>query len=365
MNSKKWAQSKIPLLLAVFIVALIIAVIQSFRLPSEKRQVTVGMVLISSIADKGWNESHYRSLSQVCQERGCKLILREYVPEKESELGTAVEELIQDGAQAVFLTSFGYGAYVDRLAEKHPGVAFFGISGKGNARNRTYYFSRLYQARYLAGIVAGAVSRTGVLGYVAAMPNAQVNRGINAYAMGMRLANPQAKLIVHFTGSWDDEKKERESVALMAAEGADVITYHTDKPYAIREAEARGLFSTGYENQYEVYSECFLTAALYDWHVVYDKVLGDYLSGKVNMAQGYWLDLGERGVRLGELSPLVPAETKVLVNEESQRILQQGVFAGVIYDNKGRLRCGEGERISDGELFNGMDWFVEGVEIHD
>ncbi len=85
----------------------------------------------------------------------------------------------------------------------------------------------------------------------------------------------------------------------------------------------------------------------------------------MNMSQGYWLDMGEKGARLGELSPLVPEETKRLVDAEYQRIKQEGVFAGVIYDNKGRLRCDAGERISDRQLFNGMDWFAEGVEVHD
>ncbi len=236
MNRKKWKQNSLPLLLVAFTVMAIIGVIQSFRLPSEERQVTVGVVLASSQADKGWNESHYSSLLHVCQEHGCKLIVREYVPEKESEVHTAVAELIEDGAKAVFLTSFGYGAYVDGLADRYPGTAFFSISGRRNARNSTYYFSRLYQARYLAGIVAGAASRSGILGYVAGMPNAQIYRSINAYALGMRRANPQARLLVRFTGSWDDEQKERECVARMAAAGADVISNHTDKPYAIREA---------------------------------------------------------------------------------------------------------------------------------
>lgn len=253
LNRKAWKKNSIPLLLVMFTVMVIIGIIQSFRLPSEERQITVGVVLVSSLADGGWNESHYKSLLHACQEHGCRLILREFVPEKQSELSTAVEEMIKDGAHAIFLTSFGYGRDMDRIADRHPDVAFFSISGKGNAKNSTFYFSRLYQARYLAGIVAGAASKTGILGFVAGMPNAQTNRSINAYAMGMRRANPEAKLLVHFTGSWDDEKKDRESVARMAAAGADVITYHTDKPYAIREAESRGLFSTGYDSQYEQY----------------------------------------------------------------------------------------------------------------
>lgn len=119
-----------------------------------------------------------------------------------------------------------------------------------------------------------------MLGYVAAMPNSQTNRGINAYAMGILAANPEAQLIVRFTGSWDDEAEERKSVALLQEAGADVITYHTDRPYAIDEAEARGLMSVGYNAVDKEYSERFLTAVLYDWHRIYEKVLEDYFSGR-------------------------------------------------------------------------------------
>ena len=367
MNSKIWKQHNIPILMVIFIVALIFFVIQSFRIPYEARQVTVGVVLIGSKVDRGWNESHYDGIVNACKEYGCAVKVREYVHESADEgaFYEAVEGLIGEGANVIFLTSFGYGTYMDRIAAKYPNVAFFCISGHGKAPNSTSYFARLYQVRYLAGIVAGATTKTGVLGYVAAMPNSQTNRGINAYALGMRKANPQAKLVVRFTGSWDDENAQKESVNRLAAAGADVITYHEDKPHAIRKAEAMGLYSIGYGSTMEKYTARYLTAALYDWDVVYAKVLGDYMSGRMNQAREYWLGLADGGVRMDEYSSLVSTKTRDLVEREFQRIRKQDVFTDVIYDNAGRLRCEEGEQISDHELFYGMDWFVEGVEIHE
>ena len=300
------------------------------------------------------------------------LVVRDNVPEEETALLAAVDDLVRDGCNVVFLTSFGYGQYMDNVAKKYPRVAFFGVSGKGEARNSTSYFARLYQVRYLTGIIAGYQSRTGVLGYVAAMPNPQSIRGINAYALGMRLANPKARLLVRFTGSWDDESAERESVALLKAEGADVITYHTDKPNAIKEAEARGLFSVGYDAVRETYSARFLTAALYDWEVVYKKVLGDYLSGRTNFSSGYWLGVvNENGayidaVKLHPLSPAVSEKAAAVMRWEKVRMTTDwDIFSGQIYDNEGGLRCGRGEQISDEELFLRMNWFVEGVEIYE
>ena len=367
MNSEKWKQRNIPILLVIFIVGIIFFVIQSFRIPYEARQVTVGAVLIGSKEDKGWNEIHFNGLMNACREQGCELKIREDIQESagESVFYEAVEELVNEGANVIFLTSFGYGTYLDKLSARYPNVAFFCISGHGKAKNSTSYFARLYQVRYLAGIVAGAATKTGVLGYVAAMPNAQTNRGINAYALGMRKVNPQAKLVVCFTGSWDDEKKQRENVNQLVAAGADVITYHEDKPHAIQMAEAMGLYTIGYGSTKEKYSPRYLTAALYDWDVVYKKVLGDYMSGRMRPSREYWLGLEEGGVRLDNMSSLVAPKTRDLVELEQQRIRKQDVFTGLIRDNAGKIRCEDGEQISDHELFYGMDWFVEGVEIHD
>ena len=366
MNCRKLFRRGLPLFLVFMIIIVIVGVIRSFKLPDMGRQPVVGVVLVGSRMDKGWNENHFNGISEACNEQGCKILVRENVMEEELPLSKAVEGLVDDGADVVFLTSFGYGQYSDSLARRYSSVAFFSVSGQGTERNCNTYFARLYQARYLAGIVAGCESRTGILGYVAAMPNAQTNRGINAYALGMRRANPKARLIVRFTGNWDNEEKERESVALLKQRGVDVITYHEDKPYAVREAEARGMFSVGYNSVHEQYSERFLTAALYDWKVIYGRVLEDYLSGRTNMSRNYWIDMSGGGVRLHRLSPLVRGSTISLLEQEESRFTNNwDVFSGRIYDNEGTLRCADDERISDQELFTGMEWFAEGVEIYE
>lgn len=367
MKSKEWTlHHNLPLLMFGLICIALVVVIRSFQIPETNRHIIVGCVLVGDRDDKGWNESHSTGLLNACHTYDCGFMAWERVAESEPTVSAAVRELVNGGANVIFLTSFGYGEYMDEVARKYPRVAFFGISGEGAAKNSTTYFARLYQARYIAGIIAGSESKTGVLGYVTSTPNPQVNRGINAYAMGMRVANPKARLIVRFTGSWENEKAERESVVLLAEKGADVITYHGDRPYAVQEAEKMGLMTIGYDAVYEKYSDRFLTAVLYDWKVLYEKVLGDYMSGRSNFSQSYWLGFEERAVALYPLSPRVSEKTAYLASVEKQRILRnRSVFSGVIYDNKGRLRCDEDERISDHELFTGMDWFIEGVEIYD
>ena len=366
MKTKDWMRMNFPLVLIGMLFIILVVVIQSFQLPETKRQTVVGCVLVGDMTDNGWNYSHYQGLSAACRAHDVAIHSVDNVAENESATYAAIEELIDKGANVIYLTSFGYGQYVDAIARKYPNVAFFCISDKGEAKNCTSYFARLYQARYLAGIIAGKASKTGILGYVSAMPNSQTNRGINAYALGILAVNPEAQIIVRFTGSWDDEAEERKSVALLQQAGADVITYHADKPHAIKEAEKRGLLSIGCNAVAEQYSDRFLTAVVYDWQVVYEKVLGDYLSGRVNFNSSYWMGFKEGAVKLHPLSPVVSDEAaQVEAEKEQQLMLGQSVFSGVIYDNQGRLRCGEGERISDAELFSGMDWYVKGVRIYE
>ena len=365
-NEEKDERNLYIILALAFILILIVVMIRSFRIGGANKQVAVGGVFIGECTDKGWNESHGRGLETACEKMNCSFFKRENVPEEEAALSEAVDALINEGCTVIFLTSQGYGVFADPIAKSHSDTAFFCLDSTGEAKNRISYFARLYQVRYLSGIIAGKASNTGVLGYVAADKNPQTNRGINAYALGMRYANPDARLLVYFTGSYENEAEEKKAVRLLASEGADVITYHEDKPFAIEAAEELGLFSTGYDAVYTDYSERFLAAALYDWEVIYERAIGDYLSGRANFSDGYWLDLSDGAVKLAIYSPRVSEETRQDVEQETSRIqTNRDVFSGVIYDSNGMLRCGENERISDEELYTGMKWFVEGVEIYE
>ena len=363
---REWLERDFPLVLVLGTVIALVVVIRSFRLPETGRQVVVGCVMAGAMEHGSWNESHYNGLLYACNVHHCPLIVRNDVFPKADDLQAAVDGLVKEGCNVIFFPRFGYEPFIDEIAKAYPRVAFFKISGKGTTRNSTAYFARIYQARYLAGIVAGSESRTGILGYVASLPDPLVYRDINAYALGVRFANPTARLIVRFTGAWDDEEAERESVALLETAGADVVTYHADKPSVVREAEARGLFSVGYNAVEEKYSERFLTAAIFDWDVLYEKVLGDYLAGRTNFSSIYWLGLDKDAVKLYPMSKAVQEKTLFTVDWANSRFLTEwDVFSGTIYDNEGVLRCESDERISDAELFAGMDWLVEGVELYE
>ncbi len=366
MNNRLLTENNLLLMLAVVIIVSLVVVIISFRLPETRDQVVVGCVMIGEKTDNGWNESHYNGLLKACNAHECELKYVESVKEDRAELFAAVGSLVRKGCNVIFLTSFGYAQYTEEIAKYYPNVMFFRIYGDSRLSNCVTYFARLYQMRCLSGIVAGCESRTGIVGYVAAMPNYQIIRHINAFAMGMRKANPNAKLLVKFTFGWENEEVERESVALLQEKGADVIAYHQDRPYVMWEAEERGLYTIGFGSVYQGYSERMLTAALYNWELVYGKVLGDYIKGGESYSRDYWLGMQDNAVALQPLSPLASERSSDMVSAEKELILSgHSLFSNIIRDNNGVLRCEEGERISDEELLTGMDWFVEGVEVYE
>ena len=349
----------------LLLTAIIVRII-TFRTQQQEKDIIVGAVFIGVSDDNGWNESHYKGIKAACEAQGCTMLTQMSVPEEEVPLRKAVSELTDRGCSAVFLTSFGYGAYADSIAKEYPDVAFYCISGESEAKNFVSYFARMYQVRYLSGIVAGAASESGKIGYVTAMPVPETVRAINAYALGAQKANPSAKILVKFTGGWDDKEKEEAATKELAAAGADVITFHEDRPYAIELADQMGLYTTGYDYVSGDYSERFLTAAVFNWDMLYSKILNDFLSGRANFSNDYWLGIADGAVSLYPYSPLVTEETKSLVAEEEERIQSwRDVFSGEIRDNTGVLRCSENERIGDDELFNNIDWYVEGVEIYE
>ncbi len=354
------------LIAAVLVVTGIVILINNFRPDSNDEVVSVGAVFFGVSDDNGWNQSHYEGILKACGENSCRMYAEMNVPEGEDPLKNAVSKLVSRGCSCIFLTSYGYGRYLNSIADEYPKVAFYCISGENKASNCTTYFARLYQVRYLAGIVAASQSETGILGYVSAMPIPETIRSVDAYALGARKADPSAKVLVEYTGSWDDKKAEEQAVRNLKKAGADVITYHEDRPYSIDLADRMELFTTGYDYVSKEYSNRFLTAAIVNWDMLYSRVLRDFLSGRANFSKDYWLGLSEGAVSLYPYSELVSEETKKLVASEEERIKTPlDVFSGELLDNEGVIRCGKNERISDDELFNHIDWYVEGVEINE
>ncbi|MBO5166085.1 MAG: BMP family ABC transporter substrate-binding protein [Lachnospiraceae bacterium] len=355
------------LLLLFFLAGIIVLLLFVPNLFDKKKTLIVGYIMPGAVTEEGWNGEHYRAVEQACEERDCKLIVKENVEEMTGECEQAIRELAAEGAQMIILNSYGYSEEVKDVVTQYPDIVFYGTSSECHADNLTSYFARMYQARYLAGIIAGMQTQSGTIGYVAAMSNNEVNRGISAFALGVRRVNPEAEVVVIWTGAWDDAQKETEAVKLLVEkEQIDVVTYHQNQDYVVQEAENCGIASVGYHQYYEGYSGNYMTAAVCDWKLLYQQLIREFQRGKGNARDNYWIGLEESVVGLDGCSELVTEEMLSEVEEAKKEILSgKDVFSGVIYDNEGNLRCGENETISDEMLLEHFDWYTEGVRIYE
>lgn len=363
MNSKKRA---VLLILLIILLAVIVGVLLLMGRTHTKRE-KIGFIITGSIEEGGWNGMHYTGASAACDELGVELLVKENIKEFCGECGPAVEELVSRGCGMIILTSFGYAEEINDIIHKYPDIAFYSNSFNYHADNVTAYFSRMYQARYLAGIVAGMQTKTNNIGYVAAMPTSEVNRGINAFTLGVRRVNPDAVVTVAWSDAWDDEEQERRQAdALIESVGVDVLTYHQNKTYVAEEAEKYGIYSIGYHQSLDEHSDKFLTAVVCDWKLTYEAIIRQYLKGNSSDIKIYWVGMEENTVKLDDLSSLVGDAAKAEVTRAQNEILSgHDVFSGVIYDNKGELRCKENQTIRDEVLLEYFDWYVEGVEFYE
>lgn len=283
---------------------------------------------------------------------------------------SAMRELIAQGANIIFATSYGYMETCEKMAKEFPSVVFAHATGyKHNGANFTNYFGRVYQARYLSGIVAGLQTETGKIGYVAAWgtESSEVSQGVNAFALGVEKVNPQAKIFVKVTHSWYDPMGEAAAARALIAAGCDVVAQHCDTPTPQVEAERAGVWGIGYNTDMSVEApKAVLTSVLWDWGAYYAAMAQSVVDGTFTAAP-YYGALKDGIVAISPLSGNVKRAGQVerLVGEERRRI-ESGefdVFTGVMETNDGRRIGKEGESLSDETIRNGIDWHYHNVAV--
>ena len=223
----------------------------------------------------------------------------------------------------------------------------------------------MYQGRYLSGALAGMRTKSNIIGYVAAMPTSEVNRGINAFTLGVQRTHPQAKVVVMWTGDWQNEEVEAEHARRLIEEvGADVLTYHQDESEVANVADSLGVDFIAYNALLNGYSEHYLTSVYCRWDIFYKDVITRYLKGELNSIKNHWVGVQEHVIMLSNYSPLVTPDMAKKLDFMRQELLNgKLIFANEIYDNQNNLRCARGEAISDDELLENINWLVKGVEI--
>ena len=331
----------------------------------DKQSKKIGFINIGYINEAGWSKAHYEGLKAACEEFGMTLMVREHVLENTGQCPVEVKELIDDLAGMIFMASYNYPIEAQDLIEANKKIEFAANSSEVHARNMTSYFARMYQGRYLAGALAGMRTKTNVIGYVAAMANSEVCRGIDAFTLGVQRTNPKAKVVVKWTGDWRADEAEKEAAQkLVNVAKADVLTYHQDKATVCEVAEEMGVEYIAYNMVLDTKSERYLTSIICNWNVFYKKMLQLYLKGELNTVKNFWLGIKQDVVDLTDYSSAVTQEQRVVLGNLRQELLfEKQIFSGVIYDNAGNLRCGEGEAISENVLLEKINWLVRGVEI--
>jgi basic membrane protein A len=320
----------------------------------------VGFVYVSPVGDAGWSYAHDQGRLAVEAMDGVSTSFVEAVAEgPDSE--RVILNMARKGYDVIFATSFGYMDPMLKVAGQFPDTVFMHCSGFKLADNMGNYFGRMYQARYLSGMVAGAMTESNTLGYVAAFPIPEVIRGINAFTLGVRAMNPEATVRVVWTKTWYDPATEKEAAKSLLDVGADVIAQHQDSAGPQEAAQERGVYSVGYNSDMSQFApEAHLTAPIWNWGPFYVATVEKVRSGEWQ-AEATWPGLAEGIVDLAPIGDMVPQEVKDQVMAKMAAIKGgERVFVGPINDQDGVLKVAEGETMSDEELL-GMTWFVEGV----
>ena len=209
----------------------------------------VGVIYNTPIADVGWNFPHHSGI-QAMEKAFPGKVKVEFVENVAGgpDAERVIRSLVQSGNQLIFTPSFGYMEPTLRVAADFPKLTFANGTGYKQAANVASYSAKFYEARYLLGVLAGHMSKTGIAGYVAAFPIPEVLQGINAFTLGMRSVNPKAEVRVVWVNSWFDPPKEAQASTALINLGADVISNHTNSPADVIEAEAKGKYAFGYQS---------------------------------------------------------------------------------------------------------------------
>lgn len=333
------------------------------------KTVNMGFIYVGPRDDYGYNQSHYEGKSEVAKLDWVKAFDEENVPET-IEVTKTMESMINlNGAQVLFPTSFGYfKPFILQTAPKYPDVEFLHCGGlwkKGDPTNAGSYFGYIDEPVYVSGIVAGHMSKTGKLGFVAAIPIPQVLRNINNFTMAARSVNPKITTHVVFTGGWSNPVKEAEAANSMIDQGIDILTCHVDSPkVVIQTAEKRGIYCCGYHvNQEALAPNGFLTGAQWNWGKVYTEYAEMIKAGKTipNFIRG---GLREGYVKSSPYGKAVTAKAKTHADAVRKEFVdgKMVVYKGPIKDNTGKIVIPKDKSYGQTDVWlESMNWLVEGV----
>lgn len=337
-----------------------------------KEKIKVGVLYITD-PNEGSGYSYTHDLGIKGMQENLTLsdsqIVRKIVDDTDAKATRkAMEECIEEGCNVIFATSWGYMETTKEMAEEYPEVYFsHGTGYMSNGKNFNNYFGRIYQARYLSGIVAGLNTKTNKLGYVAAMDNtnSEVTGGIDAFAIGVASVNPDAKIYVKVTNSWYAPKKEESSARELLDMNCDVITQHCDTAYPQTLAQEYGVYGIGYNSDMskETPDSC-LCSVIWNWSAYYTSAVQSIIDGTWK-GENYYGGMAEGLVQVTSLAEFCKEGTQEKYSEAAAKILsgECNVFDGKLETNTGEVIGEEGKTLDDATITGNLNWYYKNVVV--
>lgn len=340
-----------------------------------KENIKVGVLHISDPAEgSGYSYTHDIGIQGMQENLGLsdsQIVRKLNIDDGDAKaVEKALQECVDEGCNVIFTTSWGYMKPTADMAEKYPDVYFsHGTGYMSNGKNFNNYFGRIYQARYLSGIVAGMNTKTNKIGYVAAQDstNSEVTGGIDAFALGVYSVNPDAVIHVKVTNSWYDPAAEKAATEKLLAMGCDVMSQHCDTPYPQTLAQEKGVYGIGYNSDMskETPKSC-LCSVIWNWSAYYTSAVKSIIDGTWD-GSNYYGGMSEGLVEITDLADFCVKGTQEKVDEASLLIISGkfNVFDGVMQTNDGKTVGEAGKTLDDATITGGINWYYKNVVVEE
>ncbi|HJS05352.1 MAG TPA: BMP family ABC transporter substrate-binding protein [Variovorax sp.] len=332
--------------------------------PAPAAPLNVAWAYVGPVGDGGWTFAHDNARKAVEKEFGAKIktTFVESVPES-ADAERVFRDMVGQGNKLIFGTTFGYMEPMLKVANDNKDVKFEHATGYKTAENMRTYDSRTYEGAYMAGIIAGAMTKSNTLGVVGSVPIPEVLRNINSFTMGAQSVNPKVTTKVVWVNEWFSPPKETEAATALINGGADVLFQNTDSPAVLKTAQEKGKRAFGWDSDMTAYGpKAHLASAVINWTPYYTKAVQDALDGKWATGQTWW-GVKEGAIDIVSIAEDVPAETKAKV-EEVKKGLKDGSFTiwkGPIAGQDGKELVAAGAAADD-KFLSGVNFYVKGVE---
>ena len=333
--------------------------------PAKPEPLKIAFAYVGPVGDGGWTFAHDSGRKALEKEYGDKIVTSfvENVPES-ADAERVLRDMVGQGNKLIFGTTFGYMEPMLKVAADSKGTMFEHATGYKQADNMRTYDSRTYEGAYMAGVIAGKMTKSNTLGVVASVPIPEVLRNINSFTLGAQSSNPKIKTKVVWVNEWFNPPKETEAATSLINGGADVLFQNTDSPAVLKTAQDKGKRAFGWDSDMTAYGpKAHLASAVINWAPYYIKTTKDALDGTWKGNTGVWWGHKEGAIDLVSIAEDVPAETKAKIDE-----IKAGLKAGTFSIWKGPITGSDGKEllakdaVADDKFLGGVNFYVKGVE---